>query len=91
MAPRARVEKSPSQGGEEVGHRLQRADDVLAHGEGEAEPAEDHHEPEGPLFLRLVGVHPEQPEGADDGGQAPEQGVVEHALFVGGAASGLRH
>jgi hypothetical protein len=76
--------------GEKVGHRLQRADDLLAHGEGEAEPAEEHHQPKGPLHLGFVIVRPEHPEGADDRWQASEQGVVEHALFVGGAALARR-
>jgi hypothetical protein len=75
-----------AEGGEEVGHGLQRADDVPTQGEGKAKPGEEHHQPKSPLHLGFVIVRPEHPEGADNRWQASEQGVVEHALFVGGAA-----
>jgi hypothetical protein len=45
----ARGEIALAQRGEEIGHRLQRADDVLPHGEGEAEPAENDDQPGGSI------------------------------------------
>ena len=74
-----------AQGGEEVGHGLERADDAGAGGGGEAEPAAGDEERQGPLDFRRGGglVQPKEIRGDGDRGQAGEQRGEEDAPVVG--------
>jgi hypothetical protein len=72
-----------AQRGEQVGHRLQRADDVILEGEREAQPASDCHQREGPLFLRLHAAAPHIVLRHGDRGQSGQQHVQQHELLMG--------
>jgi hypothetical protein len=83
-----------AEGGEEVGHRLQRAHDAVARGGGKAEPKSQNQQGKRPLDFRRGrgGVQPKEIRRGGDRGQAGEQRVEEDELVVGEpAAFGREH